>query len=67
MHTFDHTKIYGNTDIPVTTGSFSVTKDGIHFEIVAVDNTYTFKIFDLLSTKLIHEGVIENEAIKSSC
>lgn len=40
-------------------GSFSITKDGLHFEVVASGDNYSFKIFDLLSTRLLHEGEVK--------
>lgn len=64
MSTLTHTKFIGTSikEVPnpdEITGSFSITKDGLHFEIVKSDDTYSFKIFDLLTTKLLQEGEIE--------
>lgn len=62
MPTLSNTKIYGNgISLPEPgeiTGTFSITKDGLHFEIVKSDKTYSFKIFDLITTKLIHSGEV---------
>jgi len=63
MFIFTNTRFNGTLKDVLTqaelSGSFSITRDGLHFEIFKSDNTIEFKVFDLMSTELLQEWEVK--------
>lgn len=63
MYATQHKTTYGipgNLELSEISDSFSITRDGLHIEVVKSDHSYQFKIFDLMSTELLQEGELKD-------
>jgi len=67
MSHFTHTTPGGNVlelpELRELSGTFSITKDGLHLEVFASEGNYQFKIFDVSSTKLLGAWDVKKDVV----